>query len=452
MLKFGTDGVRGVANTELTPELALAVGRASARVLAGDGVGRVVIGSDTRRSGPMLEAALAAGFASEGLEVLLLGVVPTPLVAHESAHLGVPGAMISASHNPFPDNGIKLFAAGGRKLTDDVEAELEAQFHDLLSGLDRAARPAGADVGAIVHAGPEAEARYADLLLGAIERRDLGGLSVVLDCAHGAASSIAPRIVAASGATSTVVHAEPDGVNINEQAGSTAPDALAAAVLAAGADAGLALDGDADRLVAVDAAGMVVDGDHLLAILAIDRRARGALTNDTVVATVMSNLGFRQAMDRRGITVVETAVGDRYVLEALADTGAVLGGEQSGHVIQADIATTGDGLLTALSILDVMARSGQTLAELAAGAMTSLPQVLVNVRLAERQPDLVGRLDVDIRDTERRLGSEGRVLVRWSGTEPLLRIMVEAPTEALAQAEADALAEAARRAGEPQRR
>ncbi len=442
MLKFGTDGVRGVANTELTPELALAVGRASARVLAGGDIRQVVIGRDTRRSGEMLEAALAAGFASEGLEVLLLGVVPTPLVAHESAHLGVPGAMISASHNPYPDNGIKLFAAGGRKLTDDVEAELEAQFHDLLSGLDRATRPDGAEVGTVVPAGADAEARYTDLLLDAIGRRDLRGLSVVLDCAHGAASTIAPRVVTGTGVVSTVVHAEPDGVNINEQAGSTAPDVLAAAVLGAGADVGLALDGDADRLVAVDAAGTVVDGDHLLAILAIDRQARGALVGDTVVATVMSNLGFRQAMDRRGINVVETAVGDRYVLEALAETGAVLGGEQSGHVIQTDVATTGDGLLTALSILDVMARTGRTLADLAADAMTSLPQVLVNVRLAERREDLVDALASDIAAAEERLGATGRVLVRASGTEPLIRVMVEAPTEEQAIVEAEALASA----------
>lgn len=442
MLKFGTDGVRGVANTELTPELALALGRASARVLADD-AGTVVIGRDTRRSGAMLEAALAAGFASAGVDVVLLGVVPTPLVANESARLGVPGAMISASHNPFPDNGIKLFAAGGRKLSDDVEATLEAGLHDLLSGAARAdARPDGAGVGDVRTAGADAIARYRDRLLGSIGHRDLSGLRAVVDCAHGAASGIAEKIFGETGLDATFVHAEPDGININEQAGSTAPDVLAAAVRDAGADLGLAFDGDADRLVAVDGNGRVVDGDHLLAILAIDRKAREALVNDTVVVTVMSNLGFRHAMAANGIEVVETAVGDRYVLEALASSGAVLGGEQSGHIIQTDLATTGDGVLSALSILDVIVRTGRSLADLAADAMTSLPQVLVNVRLRERRDGLVDAIATDIIAAEKRLGSAGRVLVRASGTEPLIRVMVEAPTEQLATAEADALAAA----------
>lgn len=444
MLKFGTDGVRGVANTELTPELALALGRASARVLGGD---RVVIGRDTRRSGPLLESALAAGFASEGVDVVHLGVVPTPLVAHASAALGVPGAMISASHNPFPDNGIKLFAPGGRKLTDDVEERLEGVLAALLDGADGAARPTGADVGAVDLGHGEADdlrAGYRDSVLGAIEGRSFAGIAVVLDCAHGAASTVAPEVMASTGADVTVVHAEPDGININAGAGSTAPEVLARAVRDAGADLGLALDGDADRLVAVDGAGSVVDGDHLLAVLAIDRLQRDRLPHATVVATVMSNLGFRQGMARHGITVVDTKVGDRYVLEALAETGAVLGGEQSGHIIQADIATTGDGLLSALSVLDVVARTGRSLAELAADAMSSLPQVLVNVRLERRVPDLVDRLAGEIAAAEGRLGDDGRVLVRLSGTEPLVRVMVEAPSDELAQAEADALAAAAR--------
>ena len=450
MLKFGTDGVRGVANTELTPELALALGRATARVLGGD---RAVIGYDTRRSGPMLEAALTAGLNSEGVDVVHLGVVPTPLVAHASAQLDVVGAMISASHNPFADNGIKLFAPGGRKLTDQVESDLEALLSDLLHHRDVADRPTGGGVGWILGAPPaprstlahDLRASYRDGVLAPLAGRTLSGMRVVLDCAHGAASLIAPDVLAETGADVTVLHADPDGSNINTDAGSTAPEILAEAVTSVGAAAGLALDGDADRLVAVDHTGAVVDGDHLLAILALDRRERGALVGDTVVATVMSNLGFRQAMQRHGITVVNTKVGDRYVLEALQQTGAVLGGEQSGHIIQTDIATTGDGLLSALSVLDVMARTGRPLADLAGDAMTSLPQVLVNVRLEQRDEALLDRLVSEIAATEQRLGDDGRVLVRLSGTEPLLRIMVEAPTEDQARDEADALAEAARR-------
>jgi phosphoglucosamine mutase len=447
VLRFGTDGVRGVANVELTPELALALGRASARVLGGD---RTVVGRDTRRSGPMLAAALGVGLASEGIDVIDLGVVPTPVVAHASAVLGVPGAMISASHNPFPDNGIKLFAAGGRKLGDAVEERLESELVALLQGADGAARPSGADVGEIDGAagGDVAGAirsGYRDRVLATLGDRSLRGLSVVLDCAHGAAYELGPDILSAAGATVTVVHADPDGLNINTDAGSTAPEVLAAAVRRTGVDAGLALDGDADRLVAVDAAGNVVDGDHLIAVLAIDRQSRGALPGDTVVATVMSNLGFRRAMVRRGITVVDTQVGDRYVLEALEETGALLGGEQSGHIIQTDIATTGDGLLSALSVLDVMSRTGRSLADLAADAMTSLPQVLVNVRLDQRRPHLLDALADDVVAAEQRLGEDGRVLVRLSGTEPLVRVMVEAPTTEQAQDEADALAAAARR-------
>jgi phosphoglucosamine mutase len=441
MLSFGTDGVRGVANEDLTPELALALGRASARVLGGDAV---VIGRDTRRSGPMLEAALAAGYASEGVSVCLLGVVPTPTVAHAAASRGVPGAMISASHNPFPDNGIKLFAAGGRKLADEAEDQLEAELAHLL-GSGGGERPTGAGVGSIAHDDGGAAAAYADDLHRAIGSRTLSGLSVVLDCAHGAASTLAPDVLRAAGVEVTVVHAEPDGVNINEDAGSTSPEALQQAVVDHGADLGLALDGDADRLLAIDGSGALVDGDHVIAILAIDRQAQGRLPHDTVVATVMSNLGFRQGMARRGITVVDTKVGDRYVLEALARTGAALGGEQSGHVIQADLATTGDGLLTALSLLDVVARAGRSLADLAADAMTSLPQVLVNVRLAQRDADLLDRLAGDIAEAEARLGDEGRVLVRPSGTEPLIRVMVEAPTSERAEHEAETLADAVRR-------
>lgn len=354
-------------------------------MLGGDAV---VIGRDTRRSGRMLEAALAAGYASEGVAVTLLGVVPTPTVAHAAAALGVPGAMISASHNPFPDNGIKLFAAGGAKLSDEAEDQLEAELAHLL-GSGGGDRPTGAGVGMVTADDGRLARAYADDLHRAVGGRSLQGLSVVLDCAHGAASVLAPEVLRAAGVEVTVVHADPDGVNINDDAGSTSPAALQRAVVDHGADVGLALDGDADRLLAIDADGTLVDGDHVIAILAIDRQAQGRLPDDTVVATVMSNLGFRQGMARRGITVIDTKVGDRYVLEALARTGAALGGEQSGHVIQADIATTGDGLLTALTLLDVVHRAGRPLADLAADAMTSLPQVLVNVRLDRRDPDLL---------------------------------------------------------------
>lgn len=445
MLKFGTDGVRGVANTELTPELALALGRASARVLVDEGESlddrRVLIGRDTRVSGSLLEAALAAGFASAGVDVTLLGVVPTPLVAHASASASIPGAMISASHNPYPDNGIKLFAAGGRKLGDDVEQRLERELRDLVTGVARD-RPDGDDVGVIDAADDEFAAAYVDSLAASVLSDSFAGISLVLDCAHGAASMLAPDVMRATDATVVVAHASPDGVNINTDAGSTAPHVLARIVREAGAGLGLALDGDADRLVAVDAKGTVVDGDHLLAILAIDRKERGLLPHDAVVATVMSNLGFRQGMERHGIHVETTQVGDRHVLERLAETGAVLGGEQSGHIIQTDVSTTGDGLRTALSVLDVMARTGRSLADLAGDAMTSLPQVLVNVRLEERRDGLLDDLADDIAAAEHRLGSHGRVLVRASGTEPLIRVMVEAPTEEQARAEADVLADA----------
>ncbi len=450
MLSFGTDGVRGVANAELTPELALALGRASARVVVSVAPSgprpRVVLGRDTRRSGPMLEAALAAGFASEGVDVTLLGVVPTPAVAHAAASLGVAGAMISASHNPFPDNGIKLFAPGGAKLADEVEHRLETTLAQVLAGgADDRDRPTGAGVGRVTDGGDALVRAWTGSLVDALRGRRLDGVSVVLDCAHGAASAHAPAVLRELGADVTVVHAEPDGVNINDGAGSTAPDALAEAVLAAGADVGLALDGDADRLLAVDSTGRVVDGDHLIGVLAVDRKARGALPDDRVVVTVMSNLGFRQGMARHGIEVLETRVGDRYVLERLLETGAVLGGEQSGHVIQTDLATTGDGLLTAVTLLDVLVRSGRSLADLAADAMTSLPQVLLNVRLAERDPDLLDALAPDVAAAEERLGDDGRVLVRPSGTEPLIRVMVEAPTEARARAEAETLVAAVER-------
>lgn len=438
-LKFGTDGVRGVANHELTPELALNLGRAAARVLGG---ARWLIGRDTRRSGPLLAAALAAGLATEGVEVIDLGVVPTPGVAHLSSVDGVPAAMISASHNPFGDNGIKLFSAGGAKLSDEIESQLEAELTALAGQGDPRPRPAGEAVGSI-EAAPQAVRRYLDHLVADIlPAGALDGLKVVLDGANGAASSLAAEVFGSLGAVVAAIHTEPDGTNINEGCGSTHPEALQAAVLAHGADVGLAFDGDADRVLAVDAAGELVDGDQIIAICAIDLRQRGLLRHDGVVVTVMSNLGFRQGMAANGIEVITTDVGDRYVLEALDRGGHVLGGEQSGHVIFRAEASTGDGMLTGLHLLDVVARQGRPLAELAAAAMVRLPQVLVNVRTSRRDPSLLDRVGPRVADAEARLGDRGRILLRPSGTEPVVRVMVEAPTAEEAKAVADDLARA----------
>ena len=440
MLKFGTDGVRGVANVDLTPELALALGRAAVRVLGGD---RYAVGRDTRRSGPLLESALAAGLASEGADVTVLGVVPTPEVAWWSATEDAPAAMVSASHNPFADNGIKLFSAGGRKLPDDVERRLEAELQRLLGAVvsgDAAAPPpgpvpTGAEVGRIVPAaGDDGPHRgYAAAVAASIDGRRLDGLTAVVDCANGSASVVAPTVLRDLGVEVHVLHDRPDGTNINDGCGSTHTDGLARAVVERGADLGVAFDGDADRVLMVDAAGELVDGDQLIALCAVDRHERGTLPGDAVVVTVMTNLGFRLAMEAHGIAVVETAVGDRYVLEALEARGLALGGEQSGHLIFRDLATTGDGLLTAVQALDVVVRSGRPLAELA-GVMSRLPQVLRNVRVARRDPAVVEHLAADIAAVEGRLGELGRVLVRPSGTEPLVRVMAEAPTEAEAEA------------------
>ncbi len=436
-LKFGTDGVRGVANVELTPELALNLGRSAARVL---GAQRWYMGRDTRRSGDLLAAALAAGLASEGAEVVDLGVVPTPGVAHLSRCENSPAAMISASHNPFADNGIKLFAAGGLKLSDTREEALEAELSLLGVGGDAHPRPAGAEVGTITSDSGAVDMYRRHLVEDVLEGRDLAGLRVVVDTANGAVSGLAALVLRELGAEVTAIHDRPDGLNINERCGSTHPEDLQAAVVAAGAQVGLAFDGDADRVLAVDARGVLVDGDEIIGICAIDRHQRGRLANDTVVVTVMSNLGFRHGMAAQGIAVVDTAVGDRYVLEALDSGGHSLGGEQSGHVIFRDQATTGDGLLCGLNLLDVVKRRGLSLQELAAEAMTRLPQVLVNVRTERRDPMLIERLAPRVREAEAELGDAGRVLLRASGTEPLVRVMVEAPTDEQARNIAERLA------------
>jgi phosphoglucosamine mutase len=440
-LRFGTDGIRGVANTELTPELALALGRAAARVLGGD---RVVIGRDTRISGPLLEAALAAGFAAEGVSVQRLGVLPTPAVAFVSEAEGVPGAMISASHNPFADNGIKLFAPGGLKLPDDAEEAVEAELEAVLAGT--AGGAAGEGVGEVEDR-PGAAERYVEHLTGILTGHRLDGLTLVLDCANGAAGEVAPAAFQRAGADVLVINDHPDGCNINDRCGATHPESLRLAVVAEGADAGLAFDGDADRLIAVDHTGAVVDGDHIIAICARDMHQRNALREDTVVVTVMTNLGFRLAMADAGITVVETPVGDRYVLNALERGRWSLGGEQSGHVIFPDLATTGDGTLTGLLLLEMVARTGRSLADLAAAAMTRLPQVLVNVPVASGAPAVAERIAGEVADAERRLGASGRVLVRASGTEPLVRVMVEATSHDEAEAVAKELVGAVERVG-----
>jgi phosphoglucosamine mutase len=427
-VRFGTDGVRGRANTELTPAFALDLGRAAAQVL---GARLAVVGGDSRVSTAMLEAAFVAGLAAEGVEVRRLGVTPTPAVAFEAARTGAMGAVISASHNPYHDNGIKLFAPGGTKLPDEVEARIEAA----LAGLGiPTADPAP------IHGRGDAGGDYIEHVLSVLEGRRLVGLRVVVDAANGAASHLVAEAFQRTGAQVVVINAEPNGTNINADCGATAPAGLQAVVTAERAHVGIALDGDADRLIAVDERGDVVDGDHILAICAADLAKRGLLHDDTVVVTVMTNLGFHLAMRAANIRVVETSVGDRYVLEALADGNYSLGGEQSGHVIFTDHATTGDGLLTAVVLLDVVQRSGRPLSQLASEAMTQLPQVLVNIPVSARRPDVSELLATEIAAAAAPLGATGRVLVRPSGTEPLVRVMVEAPTRELAQSTADHLA------------
>jgi phosphoglucosamine mutase len=437
---FGTDGVRGRANADLTPELALSVARAAAGVLADrDGTTRpvAVVGRDPRASGEMLEAAVVAGLASAGAQVLRAGVLPTPAIAHLTAHTGADlGVMISASHNPMPDNGIKLFSRGGHKLPDAVEAAIEQA---VTAGEADGPRPTGAEIGRVSDL-TDAGAVYVEHLLSTLER-PLSGLTLVVDCAHGAAAVCAPEVYRRAGATVHVIGGEPDGWNINDGIGSTHLGPLTEAVRAHRADLGIAHDGDADRCLAVTAEGDVVDGDAILAVCALGLHEHGRLTGDTVVATVMSNLGFHHTMRDAGIAVHTTAVGDRYVLEALRAQGLSLGGEQSGHLVFLDHATTGDGLLTGLSLLSRMAETGSSLAELAS-VLQRLPQVLVNVpvrdRLAVVESDEVAAA---VNHCEAELGDDGRVLLRPSGTEQLVRVMVEAPTQERADAIARRLAD-----------
>ena len=447
---FGTDGVRGVANGDLTAELALDLSVAAAHVLAEAGAfrhadghrPRAVVGRDTRISGQFLEAAVVAGLASAGVDVLLLGVLPTPGVAYLTASLDADlGVMISASHNPMPDNGIKFLARGGVKLDDAIEVAIEERLREPWD------RPTGAAVGRVepYTAAVDDYARHlVSTLDGPLTRPDGRPIKVVLDGAHGAASRVGPLALTDAGAQVVAINDRPDGLNINHECGSTHLDTVQAAVRQHGADVGFALDGDADRCLAVDHTGTIVDGDQLLAVLALAMRDAGTLVNDTVVATVMSNLGFVNAMKANGIGVRQTKVGDRYVLEAMNAVGYTLGGEQSGHVILRHHATTGDGILTALHVLARMAKTGRDLADLAS-VMTRLPQVLVNVPGVDKsRTDEDALVAAAVAEAEAELGDTGRILLRPSGTEPLVRVMVEAGTAEQARVVAERLAEVVR--------
>lgn len=425
---FGTDGVRGVANADLTAEMALGLSVAAAHVLAEAGTfeghrAKAVVGRDPRASGEFLEAAVVAGLASAGVDVLRVGVLPTPAVAYLTGALGADlGVMLSASHNAMPDNGVKFFARGGHKLADELEDRIEAVYDSHRHG-EPWERPTGAGVGR-VRSYDEGFDQYVAHLIAVLPNR-LDGLKIVLDEAHGAAARVSPEAFSRAGADVITIGAEPNGLNINDGCGSTHLDKLRAAVVEHGAALGIAHDGDADRCLAVDHTGAEIDGDQILAVIALAMRERSVLREDTVVATVMSNLGFKLALEE-GLSLVQTAVGDRYVLEEMKEHGYALGGEQSGHVIILDHATTGDGTLTGLMLAARVAETGRTLRDLAS-VMERLPQVLINVPDVDRsRVKTSAELAAAVVDAERELGSTGRVLLRPSGTEPLVRVMVEA--------------------------
>ena len=439
MALFGTDGIRGLANSELTAEIALDVSVAAAHILVESSSNKdhqptAIVGQDSRASGEFLEAAVVAGLTSAGVNVYRVGVLPTPAIAHlvaeSRADLGV---MISASHNPMPDNGIKLFARGGGKLDDVIEARIEARMGEDWK------RPTGRGVGRALN-DDNASERYLTHVLASVET-PLKGLKIVVDCANGASSVVAPEAYRRAGAEVIAIFNQPDGWNINDDCGSTHLQHLRAAVIKEGADVGIAHDGDADRCLAIDAAGNEIDGDHILTILARGFKARGKLKGNTVVATVMSNLGFMHAMRESGIDVVTTQVGDRYVLENMIANDYSLGGEQSGHVIMRELANTGDGVLTALQLLQEIVRTGKTLQELAAN-MVRFPQVLINVKdvKKERLNDSVA-ISSAVDAANLRLGDSGRVVLRASGTESFVRVMVEAASDNLAEEIARSLAD-----------
>lgn len=423
---FGTDGVRGIANAELTPELAYQLGRAGAYILTENAERpKIVVGRDTRISGHMLQAALVSGMLSIGADVMLLGVVTTPGVAFLTRHVGADaGVMISASHNPVEDNGIKFFGRDGFKLLDEKEQEIEELLDE---EIDRLPRPVGGDVGRLTER-PELKQAYLAHLNQTIEHR-LDGMKIVLDCAHGAASHLAPELFRQLGADVVVIGGNPDGININVNCGSTHPEGLQKAVVREKADLGLAFDGDADRLIAVDEKGKIIDGDGIMCILATHLQAQGKLARDTLVTTVMSNIGLHKAAAARRIKTVQTKVGDRYVMEEMRKGGFNLGGEQSGHIIFLDHGTTGDGMLTAVQLVNVLTEKQEPLSELAR-IMQKYPQHMVNVRVKEKNGwDRNSAIRAAVDKVEEALGSNGRVLVRPSGTEPVIRVMAEGPDE-----------------------
>ncbi len=431
--------MRGDARTELRPPLVELLARAGAEVL---GAGGFVVGRDTRESGPALSAAIHSGVNAAGGHSVDLGVVPTPAVALWCQQENVAGAVVSASHNPWYDNGVKFFVSGGLKLSDDTQTEVQRRF-DLL--VDRGSS-GGQDIGVVefedLH--DQGVARHVEHVTASLGGRRLDGMSVVIDTANGAATTVARKALTALGVEVIAIHDAPDGRNINDDCGSTNPSELQREVVATGSACGIAFDGDADRLIAVSPDGELIDGDQIIAILALDRHRRGVLGDDSVVVTVMSNLGFRRAMTSAGIKVVETGVGDRQVLESLDRLGLSLGGEQSGHVIFRDVSTTGDGLLTAVQLLDTAKRSGTDLATMASQAMTKLPQVLVNVDTGTRRTDIDHLLEPIASLAAERLGNRGRVLLRASGTEPLVRVMIEAETHSEAEGLAAELADQVR--------
>ena len=438
MALFGTDGIRGLANVDLTAELALDVAVAAAHILV-ESLGdknkrpRAIVGQDSRVSGEFLEAAVVAGLTSAGVDVYRVGVLPTPAIAFLVAETGADlGVMISASHNPAPDNGIKLFARGGEKLADSLEAAIEARIGEPWQ------RPTGAHVGRVIEDAGARE-KYIAHLLSSVDI-SLTGITVVVDCANGAASFVAPIALEKAGATVIAVANTPNGLNINDGVGSTHLDFLREAVLKNNADIGIAHDGDADRCLAIDAQGNVIDGDFILAILAQGFKSRGKLTDSTVVATVMSNLGFLSAMKSADINVIKTSVGDRYVLENMLENNYSLGGEQSGNIIMRDFAGTGDGLLTALQLIAQMAHTKKSLNDLAK-IMTRFPQVLINVSgVAKEKLDSSPAISTAVAKFDAELGDTGRILLRASGTEPLVRVMVEAQSDSIAKEIAEKLA------------
>ena len=439
---FGTDGVRGIANQELTPELAFKIGRCGGYVLTRQTRHpKIVIGLDTRVSGLMLEAALTAGLLSIGANVIRLGVVSTPCVAYMTRKLGADaGVMISASHNPVEDNGIKFFGGDGYKLLDDTELEIEALMD---AEKDELPRPIGADLGTVSEE-PEAKLAYLEFLKETVTS-SFAGLKIVLDCANGAAYELAPRVFRELGAEVIATGATPNGLNINDGCGSTHPEALVEEVRRHGADLGLSFDGDADRLIAIDDQGQEVDGDYILTICGDAMNKDGRLNHSTVVTTVMANIGFFKGIEKLGLNAVQTAVGDRYVMEEMRRGGYNLGGEQSGHVIFLDYNTTGDGILTALQLVDTLVKSGKKLSELKT-AMRKFPQVLVNVRVADKSK-YKGNTAIDeaIAAVERELGDNGRVLVRPSGTESLIRVMAEGPEKNQVEAYVNQIVEVVQR-------